>query len=80
MKKININNDIHCVFEGIGGNGNIYISGIKPATDKNIIKGNHFINRIDFNIRAIVSATFTTNIDKKLFEIDHYMHIPALDC
>lgn len=83
MKKNNINNDIHCVFEGIGGNGNIYISGVKAATDQTILKSILKYYK-DFNIKAVVSVTATivmeTKNDKKLVEIDHYMHIPVLDC
>jgi hypothetical protein len=34
---------------------------------------------LDFNIKAIISATLSAKVDKKVVEIDHYMHIPALD-
>jgi len=34
----------------------------------------------DYSIKAILSAALNSTIDKKLIDIDYYMHIPALDC
>ena len=68
--------DIDCVFEGFGGKGRIYISGLYPASNISLLKSKFLIN-LDLNIKTVISVAISGLLTHKIEDIPNYLYLPA---